>query len=78
MQDEAPAEALLPDTKQLLQVCLNDSGGPPGPGDLVEERTEFLHSQNPPSPSRYPSASPLLHPRRPLQAGATGGHSSQC
>lgn len=51
MQDEAPAEALLPDTKQLLQVCLNDSGGPPGPGDLVEERTEFLHSQNPPSPS---------------------------
>lgn len=51
MQDEAPAEALLPDTKQLLQVCLNDSGSPPGPGDLAEERTEFLHSQNPPSPS---------------------------
>uniref|UniRef100_A0AC11C7N3 Signal-induced proliferation-associated 1 n=1 Tax=Ovis aries TaxID=9940 RepID=A0AC11C7N3_SHEEP len=50
VQDEAPAEALLPDTKQLLQVCLNDSGGPPGPGDLAEERTEFLHSQNPPSP----------------------------
>lgn len=58
VQDEAPSEALLPDTKQLLQVCLNDSGGPPGPGELAEERTEFLHSQNPPSPCRYPLSLP--------------------
>ena len=71
VQDEAPAEALLPDTKQLLQVCLNDSGGPPGPGDLAEERTEFLHSQNPPSPCRYPLD--LLSPAA-QEASASRGH----
>lgn len=71
MQDEAPAEALLPDTKQLLQVCLNDSGSPPGPGDLAEERTEFLHSQNPPSPSRYPLSLPSPAPQ---EASASRGH----
>lgn len=63
--DEAPAVALLATTKQLLQVCLNDGSGPPGPGDLAEERTEFLHSQNPPSPCRCAlSACPLLWPTR--------------
>ncbi|XP_057409470.1 signal-induced proliferation-associated protein 1 isoform X2 [Balaenoptera acutorostrata] len=61
VQDEAPAVALLPTTKQLLQVCLNDGGGPPGPGDLAEERTEFLHSQNPPSPcSSLSDEAPVL------------------
>ncbi|XP_066893666.1 signal-induced proliferation-associated protein 1 isoform X2 [Kogia breviceps] len=61
VQDEAPAVALLPTTKQLLQVCLNDGGGPPGPRDLAEERTEFLHSQNPPSPcSSLSDEAPVL------------------
>lgn len=62
VQEEAPAVALLPTTQQLLQVCLNDGSGPPGPADLAEERTEFLHSQNPPSPCRCLSLSafPLL------------------
>lgn len=45
---------LLPATKQLLHVCLHNSGSPAGPGDLAEERTEFLHSQNSPSPRRCP------------------------
>ncbi|KAF6334261.1 signal-induced proliferation-associated 1 [Rhinolophus ferrumequinum] len=49
VQDDAPPVALMPTTKQLLHVCLNDGSGPPGPGDLAEERTEFLHSQNSPS-----------------------------
>uniref|UniRef100_A0A8C4PHF2 Signal-induced proliferation-associated protein 1 n=1 Tax=Equus asinus asinus TaxID=83772 RepID=A0A8C4PHF2_EQUAS len=50
VQDEAPGLVLLPATKQLLHFCLNNGSGPPGPGDLAEERTEFLHSQNSPSP----------------------------
>uniref|UniRef100_A0A7N5JXP4 Signal-induced proliferation-associated 1 n=1 Tax=Ailuropoda melanoleuca TaxID=9646 RepID=A0A7N5JXP4_AILME len=51
VQDEAPGVVtLLPVAKQLLQVCLHDGGSPTGPGDLAEERTEFLHSQNSPSP----------------------------
>lgn len=49
VQDDAPPVALMPTTQQLLHVCLNDGSGPPGPGDLAEERTEFLHSQNSPS-----------------------------
>ncbi|XP_037373463.1 signal-induced proliferation-associated protein 1 [Talpa occidentalis] len=48
-QDEAPGGAPLPVAKQLLHMCLHDGGGPPGPGELAEERTEFLHSQNSPS-----------------------------
>uniref|UniRef100_A0A8D0P3K0 Signal-induced proliferation-associated protein 1 n=1 Tax=Sus scrofa TaxID=9823 RepID=A0A8D0P3K0_PIG len=61
VQEEAPAVALLPTTQQLLQVCLNDGSGPPGPADLAEERTEFLHSQNPPSPcSSLSDEAPVL------------------
>ncbi|KAF6106192.1 signal-induced proliferation-associated 1 [Phyllostomus discolor] len=61
VQDEAPGVTLMPLTKQLLRVCLSDSGSPPGPGDLAEERTEFLHSQNPPSPcSSLSDEAPVL------------------
>ncbi|XP_008576942.1 PREDICTED: signal-induced proliferation-associated protein 1 [Galeopterus variegatus] len=49
VQDEAPVLVLLPNTRQLLHLCLQDGGSPSGPGDLAEERTEFLHSQNSPS-----------------------------
>lgn len=53
--------ALMPTTKQLLHVCLNDGSGPPGPGDLAEERTEFLHSQSSPSPcSSLSDEAPVL------------------
>ncbi|XP_021564616.1 signal-induced proliferation-associated protein 1-like [Carlito syrichta] len=48
--EEAAGVALLPTTKQLLHLCLQDGGGPAGPRDLAEERTEFLHSQHSPSP----------------------------
>ncbi|XP_045710859.1 signal-induced proliferation-associated protein 1 [Phyllostomus hastatus] len=59
--DEAPGVALMPLTKQLLRVCLSDGSSPPGPGDLAEERTEFLHSQNPPSPcSSLSDEAPVL------------------
>ncbi|XP_036909108.1 signal-induced proliferation-associated protein 1 [Sturnira hondurensis] len=61
VQDEAPGVALMPITKQLLHVCLNDSSSPPGPGDLAEERTEFLRSQNSPSPcSSLSDEAPVL------------------
>uniref|UniRef100_A0A452U1A2 Pecanex 3 n=1 Tax=Ursus maritimus TaxID=29073 RepID=A0A452U1A2_URSMA len=62
VQDEAPGVAtLLPVAKQLLQVCLHDGGSPTGPGDLAEERTEFLHSQNSPSPrSSLSDEAPVL------------------
>uniref|UniRef100_A0A8C3YIE5 Signal-induced proliferation-associated protein 1 n=1 Tax=Catagonus wagneri TaxID=51154 RepID=A0A8C3YIE5_9CETA len=61
VQEEAPAVALLPTTQQLLQVCLNDGSGPPGPVDLAEERTEFLNSQNSPSPcSSLSDEAPVL------------------
>ena len=63
VQDEAPGVALTPTTRQLLHVCLNDGSSPPGPGDLAEERTEFLHSQNSPSPCRCSlQATPLIPP----------------
>lgn len=63
VQDEAPGVTLMPLTKQLLRVCLSDGSSPPGPGDLAEERTEFLHSQNPPSPCRCSlRATPLIPP----------------
>uniref|UniRef100_G1MGA5 Signal-induced proliferation-associated 1 n=1 Tax=Ailuropoda melanoleuca TaxID=9646 RepID=G1MGA5_AILME len=62
VQDEAPGVVtLLPVAKQLLQVCLHDGGSPTGPGDLAEERTEFLHSQNSPSPrSSLSDEAPVL------------------
>lgn len=64
VQEEAPGVVTLqPTTKQLFQVCLLEAGGSTGPGDLAEERTEFLHSQNSPSPRRCSlSASPLVQP----------------
>ncbi|XP_045342729.1 signal-induced proliferation-associated protein 1 isoform X2 [Leopardus geoffroyi] len=50
VQDEAPGAATLqPTTQQLLQACLLEGGSSTGPGDLAEERTEFLHSQDSPS-----------------------------
>uniref|UniRef100_A0A8C0N8C2 Signal-induced proliferation-associated protein 1 n=1 Tax=Canis lupus familiaris TaxID=9615 RepID=A0A8C0N8C2_CANLF len=62
VQDEAlGVVTLLPNTKQLLEVCLHDGGIPTGPGDLAEERTEFLHSQNSPSPhSSLSDEAPVL------------------
>lgn len=61
MQDEVPEVALMPITKQLLHMCLSDGSSPPGPGDLAEERTEFLHSQNSPSPcSSLSDEAPVL------------------
>lgn len=53
VQDETVNVVLQPPTKQLLRFCLKDSSSPPGPGDLTEERTEFLHSHNSLSPRRY-------------------------
>ncbi|XP_054581021.1 signal-induced proliferation-associated protein 1 isoform X2 [Eptesicus fuscus] len=61
VQEEAPEVALMPTTQQLLHVCLSDGSGPPGPGDLAEERTEFLHSQHSPSPcSSLSDEAPVL------------------
>ncbi|XP_070283627.1 signal-induced proliferation-associated protein 1 isoform X2 [Myotis yumanensis] len=61
VQEEAPEVALMPTTKQLLHVCLSEGSGPPGPGDLAEERTEFLRSQNSPSPcSSLSDEAPVL------------------
>ncbi|XP_016063766.1 PREDICTED: signal-induced proliferation-associated protein 1 [Miniopterus natalensis] len=61
VQDEVPEVALMPITKQLLHMCLSDGSSPPGPGDLAEERTEFLHSQNSPSPcSSLSDEAPVL------------------
>ncbi|XP_036272418.1 signal-induced proliferation-associated protein 1 [Pipistrellus kuhlii] len=62
VQEEAPEVGLMPTTQQLLHVCLSDGGsGPPGPGDLAEERTEFLHSQSSPSPcSSLSDEAPVL------------------
>lgn len=60
-QDEAPGVVLLPTAMQLLHLCLQDGGSPPGPGDLAEERTEFLHSQSSPSPcSSLSDEAPVL------------------
>ncbi|XP_039326897.2 signal-induced proliferation-associated protein 1 [Saimiri boliviensis] len=61
VQDEAEGVTLLPTTRQLLHLCLQDGGSPPGPGDLAEERTEFLHSQNSLSPrSSLSDEAPVL------------------
>ncbi|ELK24333.1 Signal-induced proliferation-associated protein 1 [Myotis davidii] len=61
VQEEAPEVALMPSTKQLLHACLSEGSGPPGPGDLAEERTEFLRSQNSPSPcSSLSDEAPVL------------------
>ncbi|KAM8817611.1 signal-induced proliferation-associated protein 1 [Rhynchonycteris naso] len=60
VQDEVPEAALMPTTKQLLRICLNDGSGPQ-PQDLAEERTEFLHSQNSQSPcSSLSDEAPVL------------------
>ncbi|XP_004683405.1 PREDICTED: signal-induced proliferation-associated protein 1 [Condylura cristata] len=67
--------------EQLTHLCLRDSGGPPGPGELAEERTEFLHSQSSPSPRSslsdeapvLPNTTPdllLATPAKPLAPGA--------
>ncbi|KAG8522607.1 Signal-induced proliferation-associated protein 1, partial [Galemys pyrenaicus] len=59
--DEAAGAALLPGSKQILHLRLHDGGGPAGPGELAEERTEFLHSQNSPSPcSSLSDEAPVL------------------
>lgn len=61
VQDETVKVVLLPPTKQLLHFCLQDSSGPSGPGDLTEERTEFLHSHNSLSPrSSLSDEAPVL------------------
>ncbi|OBS81496.1 hypothetical protein A6R68_20229 [Neotoma lepida] len=61
VQDETVKVVLLPPTKQLLHFCLKDSSGPSGPGDLTEERTEFLHSHNSLSPrSSLSDEAPVL------------------
>uniref|UniRef100_A0A2K6KY40 Signal-induced proliferation-associated 1 n=1 Tax=Rhinopithecus bieti TaxID=61621 RepID=A0A2K6KY40_RHIBE len=61
VQDEVQGVTLLPTTKQLLHLCLQDGGSPPAPGDLAEERTEFLHSQNSLSPrSSLSDEAPVL------------------
>ncbi|XP_021781236.2 signal-induced proliferation-associated protein 1 [Papio anubis] len=61
VQDEVQGVTLLPTTKQLLHLCLQDGGSPPVPGDLAEERTEFLHSQNSLSPrSSLSDEAPVL------------------
>ncbi|KFO28402.1 Signal-induced proliferation-associated protein 1 [Fukomys damarensis] len=60
-QDETLEVVLQPITKQLLRLCLQDGGSPLGPRDLAEERTEFLHSQNSPSPhSSLSDEAPVL------------------
>ncbi|XP_026900919.1 signal-induced proliferation-associated protein 1 isoform X1 [Acinonyx jubatus] len=62
VQDEAPGAATLqPTTQQLLQACLLEGGSSTGPGDLAEERTEFLHSQDSLSPrSSLSDEAPVL------------------
>ncbi|XP_051001871.1 signal-induced proliferation-associated protein 1 [Acomys russatus] len=61
VQDETVKAVLQPPTKQLLRFCLKDSNSPPGPGDLTEERTEFLHSHNSLSPrSSLSDEAPVL------------------
>lgn len=62
VQDETQEVVLQPITRQLLRLCLQDGASPPGPGDLAEERTEFLHSQNSlPSPhSSLSDEAPVL------------------
>lgn len=60
-QDETVKLVTLPTAKQLLHFCLKDGGSPPGPGDLTEERTEFLHSHNSLSPrSSMSDEAPVL------------------
>ncbi|KAM5248458.1 signal-induced proliferation-associated protein 1 [Ctenodactylus gundi] len=60
-QDETLELVLQPMAKQLLHLCLPDGGGPQGPSNLAEERTEFLHSQNSPSPrSSLSDEAPVL------------------
>ncbi|XP_031245207.1 signal-induced proliferation-associated protein 1 isoform X2 [Mastomys coucha] len=61
VQDETVKLVMLPPKKQLLHFCLKDSSSPPGPGDLTEERTEFLHSHNSLSPrSSMSDEAPVL------------------
>nr|XP_060463227.1 signal-induced proliferation-associated protein 1 isoform X2 [Panthera onca] len=62
VQDEAPGAATLqPTTQQLLQACLLEGGSSTGPGDLAEERTEFLHSQDVSAlPSSLSDEAPVL------------------
>jgi hypothetical protein len=62
VQDETGKLVILPPTKQLLHFCLKDSSSPPGPGDLTEERTEFLRSHNSLSSGRYTHWASLLGP----------------
>ncbi|XP_042531974.1 signal-induced proliferation-associated protein 1 isoform X2 [Dipodomys spectabilis] len=60
-QDETPEVVLLSHTKQLLHLCLQDGSCPSGPGELPEERTEFLRCQNSPSPrSSLSDEAPVL------------------
>ncbi|XP_023593889.1 LOW QUALITY PROTEIN: signal-induced proliferation-associated protein 1 [Trichechus manatus latirostris] len=75
--EDAPGVAGLPARKQLLRLCLPDGGGPPGPGHLAEERTEFLHSQNSPSPhSSLSDEAPILPNTTPDLLLATTGKPS--
>lgn len=61
VQDETVKLVMLPPKKQLLHFCLKDSSSPPRPGDLTEERTEFLHSHNSLSPrSSMSDEAPVL------------------
>ncbi|KAM4846021.1 signal-induced proliferation-associated protein 1 [Thomomys bottae] len=61
VQDEASEVVLLSSAKQLLHLCLQDGSCPSGPGELAEERTEFLHCQNSPSPqSSLSDEAPVL------------------
>uniref|UniRef100_A0A8C9ASU2 Signal-induced proliferation-associated protein 1 n=1 Tax=Prolemur simus TaxID=1328070 RepID=A0A8C9ASU2_PROSS len=77
VEEEAPRVVLLPVTKQLLHLCLQDDGGLPGPRDLAEERTEFLHSQNSPSPrSSLSDEAPVLPNTTPDLLLATTAKSS--
>uniref|UniRef100_A0A2K6FZN5 Signal-induced proliferation-associated protein 1 n=1 Tax=Propithecus coquereli TaxID=379532 RepID=A0A2K6FZN5_PROCO len=77
VEEEAPRVVLLPVTKQLLHLCLQDDGSPPGPRDLAEERTEFLHSQNSPSPrSSLSDEAPVLPNTTPDLLLATTAKSS--
>uniref|UniRef100_A0A8C5WA07 Signal-induced proliferation-associated protein 1 n=1 Tax=Microcebus murinus TaxID=30608 RepID=A0A8C5WA07_MICMU len=77
VEEEAPRVVLLPVTKQLLHLCLQDDSGPPGPRDLAEERTEFLHSQNSPSPrSSLSDEAPVLPNTTPDLLLATTAKSS--
>lgn len=79
VQDEAlGVVTLLPNTKQLLEVCLHDGGIPTGPGDLAEERTEFLHSQNSPSPHRCRLSAFPLQPGEAGQARSVKTRAMGC